>query len=55
MKGKTMIECVLKTSLAEAIKKDRDCIQACTGVENGHHVNEWLKEVADDFIKVQRV
>lgn len=52
MSKRGALECVLKTGLAKAIKKDQGWVQATSGVENGHHVTKWLKEVAKDFAEL---
>lgn len=47
-----MTECVLKTEMEEAIKKDEVLIQPDNGVANGYYVTLWLKSVAKTIVEM---
>jgi hypothetical protein len=52
MSERGMIECVLKTGLEEAIKKDGSRPASLkSGVADGYYVNLWLKDLAASFLK----
>jgi len=56
MSERGMTECILKTGLEEAVKKDEARVDSLkSGVANGYYINLWLKGIAVALVEAKEI